>query len=117
MLRTGFGAGGDVVSGPNAVTAAMAQGKVAAKMIHKYIQEQPLEQEYKVTRSAMRVEAIELTDKEIEELKKPSVPILDLEERTEGFKEVELGFTEEMAIKAKRCLRCDLELKKEEATV
>ena len=114
----GIFAGGDVVSGPNAVTAAMAQGKVAAKMIHKYIQEQPLEQEYKVTRSAMRVEAIELTDKEIEELKKPSVPILDLEERTEGFKEVELGFTEEMAIKeAKRCLRCDLELKEEEATV
>jgi NADPH-dependent glutamate synthase beta subunit-like oxidoreductase len=110
----GIFAGGDVVSGPNAVTAAMAHGKIAAKMIHKYIQEQPLEQEYKVTRSAMRVEAVELTDKEIEELKKPSVPILDLEERTEGFKEVELGFTEEMAIKeAKRCLRCDLELKEE----
>lgn len=114
----GVFAGGDVVSGPNAVTAAMAQGKIAAKMIHKYIQEQPLEQEYKVTRSAIRVEAVELTEKEIEELQKPSVPMLDLEERTEGFKEVELGFTEEMAIKeAKRCLRCDLELKEEEAAV
>ena len=32
-------------------------------------------------------------------------------------KEVELGFTEEMAIKeAKRCLRCDLELKEEVET-
>ena len=114
----GIFAGGDVVSGPNAVTAAMAHGKIAAKMIHKYIQQQPLEQEYKVTRPAIRVEAIELTDKEIEELKKPAVPVLDLEERAEGFKEVELGFTEEMAIKeAKRCLRCDLELKEEEAAV
>jgi hypothetical protein len=96
----------------------MAHGKIAAKMIHKYIQQQPLEQEYKVTRSAIRVEAIELTDKEIEELQRPSMPVLALEERSEGFKEVELGFTEEMAIReAKRCLRCDLELKEEEATV
>jgi len=114
----GIFAGGDVVSGPNAVTAAMAHGKVAAKMIHKYIQAQPLEQEYKVTRPAIRVEAVELTDKEIEELRKPAMPVLDLQERTEGFKEVELGFTEEMAIKeAKRCLRCDLELKEEEVAV
>jgi len=114
----GIFAGGDVVSGPNAVTAAMAHGKVAAKMIHKYIQEQPLEQEYKVTRSAIRVEAVELTDKEIEELQKPAMPMLDPQERSEGFKEVELGFTEEMAIKeAKRCLRCDLELKEQEVAV
>jgi hypothetical protein len=47
----------------------------------------------------MRVEAVELTDKEIEELQKPAVPTLDLEERNEGFKEVELGFSGEMAIK------------------
>ncbi len=113
----GIFAGGDVVSGPNAVTAAMAHGKVGAKMIHKYIQEQPLVQEYKVTRSAMRVEAVELTDREIEELQKPSVPVLPSEERSDNFNEVELGFTEEMAIKeAKRCLRCDLELKEEEVT-
>jgi NADH-quinone oxidoreductase subunit F len=114
----GIFAGGDVVSGPNAVTAAMAHGKIAAKMIHKYIQAQPLEREYKVTRSAIRVEAIEITDKEIEELKKPSMPLLSPEERSGNFKEVELGFTEEMAIKeARRCLRCDLELKKEDSTV
>ncbi len=106
----GIFAGGDVVSGPSTVTAAMANGKIAARMIHKYIQELPLEPEYKVTRSAMRVEAVELTDAEIEELKKPSVPTLALEERSEGFKEVVLGFPAEMAIReAKRCLRCDLE--------
>jgi len=112
----GVFAGGDVVSGPNTVTAAMAHGKIAAQMIHKYIQEQPIEREYKVTRSAMRVEAIELTDKEIEELQKPEMPLLAVEERSGSFGEVELGFTEEMAIKeAKRCLRCDLELKEEVA--
>jgi NADH-quinone oxidoreductase subunit F len=106
----GVFAGGDVVSGPNTVTAAMAQGKIAAEMIHKYIQEQPVEREYKVTRPAMHVEAIELSDKEIEELQKPEMPLLPVEERSGNFREVELGFTEEMAIKeARRCLRCDLE--------
>jgi NADH-quinone oxidoreductase subunit F len=106
----GIFAGGDAVSGPNAVTAAMAHGKIAANMIHKYIQELPVEWEYKVTRPAAHVEAVELTDKEIEELQKPPVPVLSLEERSGNFREVELGYTEEMAIKeAKRCLRCDLE--------
>ncbi|NIM97198.1 MAG: hypothetical protein GTO24_03645, partial [candidate division Zixibacteria bacterium] len=61
---------------------------------------------YKVTRPAIHVEAIELTDKEFEELQKPAMPLLTVEERSGNFKEVELGFTEEMAIKeAKRCLR------------
>jgi NADPH-dependent glutamate synthase beta subunit-like oxidoreductase len=110
----GVFAGGDVVSGPNTVTAAMAHGKIAAQMIHKYIQEQPIERKYKVTRSAMRIEAIELTEKEIEELQKPEMPLLPVEQRSGNFGEVELGFTEEMAInEAKRCLRCDLELKEE----
>jgi pyruvate/2-oxoglutarate dehydrogenase complex dihydrolipoamide dehydrogenase (E3) component len=114
----GIFAGGDVVSGPNAVTAAMAQGKIAAKMIHNYIQGQPLQREYKVTRPAMRVQAVELTEKEIEGLQKPAVPALPLNERAGNFAEVELGFTEEMAIReARRCLRCDLELKEESATV
>jgi len=110
----GVFAGGDVVSGPNTVTAAMAHGKLAAKMIHKYIQELPMEREYKVTRPAVKVEPIELTDKEIKELQKPEIPLLPVEERTGNFKEVELGFTGEMAVKeARRCLRCDLELKEE----
>jgi NADH-quinone oxidoreductase subunit F len=114
----GVFAGGDVVSGPNTVTAAMAHGKIAAKMIHKHIQEQPVEREYKVTRPAIDVEAVELTDKEIEELQKPAMPLLPVEERSGNFKEVELGFTEEMAIKeAKRCLRCDLELEEQDMTL
>jgi NADPH-dependent glutamate synthase beta subunit-like oxidoreductase len=113
----GIFVGGDVVSGPNSVTAAMAQGKIAAKMVHKYVQELPVEREYKVTRPAIQIAAVELTDKEIEEQQKPSMPLLSLEERSGNFKEVELGFTKEMAVKeAKRCLRCDLELEEEGTT-
>jgi len=114
----GIFAGGDAVGAPAEVVFAMAHGKTAAEMIHKYIQGQLVEREYKITRPAADVEAVELTDKEIEELQKPSMPFLSLEERSGSFKEVELGFTEEMAIKeAKRCLRCDLELEEEDTTL
>jgi NADH-quinone oxidoreductase subunit F len=114
----GIFAGGDAVGAPAEVVFAMAHGKIAAEMIHKYIQGQPAEREYKVTRPAMEVEAVELTDKEVEELQKPSMPFLSLDERSGNFREVELGFTEEMAIKeAKRCLRCDLEYEQEDTTL
>jgi len=40
------------------------------------------------------------------------MPTLPLEQRHEGFQEVELGFDEEQAKQeAKRCLQCDLEIR------
>ena len=106
----GIFAGGDVVTGPNTVTEAMAHGKIAAQMIDKYIRGDKLERIYKVTRPALRVEAFELTEEEIKGLKKPEMPSIPVAQRVGSFKEVELGFTEADAIsEAKRCLRCDLE--------
>ena len=106
----GIFAGGDVVSGPNTVTGAMAHGKIAAKMIDKYVRGEKLERTYEVTRPAVYVDAVALTDEEISSLKKPEMPCIPVEERTKSFKEVELGFSEAAAIsEAKRCLRCDLE--------
>jgi len=49
---------------------------------------------------------------EISEEEKPRVeiPLLQLDQRLRGFREVELGYTPAMAIEeAQRCLRCDLE--------
>ncbi len=106
----GVFAGGDVVLGPKTVTEAMAQGKLAAQMINKYIQGEELERRYEVTRPALQVEAIELTEEEIEELRRPEMAALPFSERVEGFKEVELGFSEPQAIsEVKHCLRCDME--------
>ncbi|MFC2157584.1 FAD-dependent oxidoreductase, partial [Acidobacteriota bacterium] len=106
----GVFAGGDVVSGPNSVTGAMAHGKTAARMIHKNISGEKLEAEYDVTRPALRVEACELSDEEIRGLKRPEMPLIPSEQRIASFKEVELGFSESAAMtEAKRCLRCDLE--------
>ena len=114
----GVFAGGDVVTGPNTVTEAMAHGKIAAQMIDKYIRGEKLERKYKVTRPAVHVEAIELSEKEVQSLKKQEMSSAPVDQRIKDFNEVELGFTEAQAIsEAKRCLRCDLEAKEEEEKV
>jgi NADH-quinone oxidoreductase subunit F len=108
----GVFAGGDVVTGPNNVTEAIAHGKIAAQMIDKYIKGEKLERKYEVTRPAIQVESLQLSEEEIESLKKPGMSLLPVSQRIESFKEVELGYTEAEAIaEAKRCLRCDLEKK------
>jgi NADH-quinone oxidoreductase subunit F len=111
----GIFAGGDVVTGPNNVTEAIAHGKLAAQMIDKYIKGEKLERKYEVTRPAIHVESLQLSEEEIESLKKPEMSSIPVSQRIESFKEVELGFTEAEAIaEAKRCLRCDLEKKSNE---
>jgi NADH-quinone oxidoreductase subunit F len=111
----GVFAGGDVVTGPDTVTKAIADGKIAASMIDKFVNGRPLIRQYKVTRPAIEVEAIELTEEEMATIKEPAMPVLPIEERQQNFKETELAFTEEMAVReAKRCFRCDLEKSDEE---
>jgi NADH-quinone oxidoreductase subunit F len=111
----GVFAGGDVVAGPNAVVPAMADGKLAAQMIHKYLQGEPLEREYRVTRPAIEVGITELAEDEIETLERPQMPLLPPGERLADFREVQLGFTAEMAIaEARRCLRCDTDVQQVE---
>ncbi len=114
----GVFAGGDVVTGPNTVTEAMAHGKIAAQMIDKYIRGEKLTRKYKVTRPAVQVAAAELSEKEAQSLKKQEMSAAPVAQRIKDFNEVELGFTEAQAIsEAKRCLRCDLEEKEEEEII
>ncbi len=114
----GIFAGGDVITGPNTVTEAMAHGKVAAQMIDKYIRGEKLERKYEVTRPALHVEPIKLSEEEVKSLKKPGMPSAPVAQRIENFEEVELGFKEADAIiEAKRCLRCDLEKAEDEEEV
>jgi hypothetical protein len=92
----------------------MSHGKIAAQMIDKFVNGEPLERKYEVTRPAARVEAVELSEEEVQSLKRPEMPAIPVDQRTASFKEVELGFGEAAAIReAKRCLRCDLEVKEE----
>ena len=104
-------AGGDVVSGPANVVDALAHGKIAAKMIGLFVNNKKPERKYHVTRPALIVDTVKLSEEELETLKRPEMPALSLQERLKGFDEVELGFTGEQAMmEAKRCLRCELEV-------
>jgi len=108
----GIFAGGDVVSGPATVLEAMEAGKIAAESIHKYLRGKSLAREYKPTEPRLEVAPVELTPEEATELVRPEMPSLPVEERRGNFREVELGFSKDLAImEAKRCLRCDLESK------
>ncbi len=105
---SGVFAGGDVVTGPATVIEAIAAGKKAAASIDNYISGKKFEG-YKRPKPRMQIEPIQLT-KEEEELKRPKMPLLSRNKRLQSFEEVELGYTEKMAIReAKRCRRCDIE--------
>ena len=106
----GVFAGGDVFTGSNTVVKAIAAGKTAAESIHKYLEGKSLEIKYSLNRPSIFVEPVELSEEEIMEAKRPEMPQLAVNDRRNNFKEVELGYSEEMALaEARRCLRCDLE--------
>lgn len=108
--REGVFAGGDVVTGPRTVIEAIAAGKKAAESIGKFIEGKSLSVEYNIIRPSLYPEPVILSEEEIESAARPEMPKLPVKDREKNFKEVELGLSEEMAIKeARRCLRCDLE--------
>ena len=108
--RKGVFAGGDLITGPNTVVDAVASGKTAAESIDKFLSGQEIRREYEITRPSEYIEPVELTEEELLEARRPSMPRLSPRERKSNFKEVEQGLTEEQAVKeARRCLRCDLE--------
>ncbi|KPK95886.1 hydrogenase [bacterium SM23_31] len=107
----GIFAGGDCVTGPSTIADSIAQGKLAAASILKFLRGESLKREYKVTEPSEYIEPLVLSDEEIEELSelaRPVMPTIPVEKRAGNFNVVELGLSEEVSIKeAKRCLRCD----------
>ena len=105
-------AAGDAVTGPRTVTEAIAAGKRAAASINRYLKGEPLQVPPVIRKKAKdEDEKAKRTPPEAEaDVPRTEIPSLSLGERVKSFAEVELCFTEEMAIaEAKRCLRCDLE--------
>lgn len=103
-------AGGDVVTGPDTVIAAIAAGHQAGRDIDSAIRSANNEPPYEEPPEE-KIDIPLIIDEET--LESPQTPMLELHgaERILGFAEVELGFTKEEAIKeACRCLRCDAEV-------
>jgi len=99
----GVFAGGDVVTGPASVTEAIGAGWKAANVIDRYLGGEGLKERELTEELIPRIDV-----KEVLELSKVPIRLLPVEERVKSFDEVELGYSEEEAVKeAKRCWRCD----------
>jgi NADPH-dependent glutamate synthase beta subunit-like oxidoreductase len=102
--RKGIFAGGDGVRGPASVIEAIADGRQAATSIDKY-----LGGKGEIDEALAPPEEIAQLE-EAKEGERVKIPTLPVAKRLKGFNLVELGLSEEIAIReAKRCLRCDLE--------
>jgi NADPH-dependent glutamate synthase beta subunit-like oxidoreductase len=109
--RPGVFAGGDVVSGPGTVIAAVGAGKNAAAMIDRFVRGKALRVLPKAILPSVYVQPVgDLLDEDespTARVKAPETPVM---ERVRGFAEVELSINEHAAVcEAKRCLRCDLD--------
>lgn len=107
--RPGVFAGGDVVTGPNMIIAAVADGQNAAEMIDRFCLGKKLRKIDHVKLPTVYVEPVPVCDVE-NSTTRVRLPHLPLAERKGNFNEVELVLTPDMAIcEARRCLRCDLD--------
>ncbi len=108
--RPGVFAGGDVITGPNTVVDAIADGKKAAVMIARYLRGEEMKQPSAARLPRVYVEPCVLPEEELSRIRRAEPPTLPVELRKRSFSEVELALSEEDAAReSKRCLRCDLE--------
>ncbi|OGC77389.1 MAG: pyridine nucleotide-disulfide oxidoreductase [candidate division Zixibacteria bacterium RBG_16_50_21] len=110
----GVFAGGDVVLGPSTVVASMGLGRRAAESIDKYLNGQPLT-DFKTHMpkpiiprgETFRPHRYSPMFKDIPKQSRMKMRKLDPKKRVHDFSEVEVGFSEEEAVKeASRCLNC-----------
>jgi len=105
----GVFAGGDAVTGPATVVEAIGAGKRAAEAIDRYLSGIPQPKMPPVPVRRSRVEWMEVPSSTKMTLRRPEMPLLNLERRRTTFQQVELGYTENVVREeARRCLRCDI---------
>jgi len=105
----GIFAGGEVIKGPLSVVEAIEMGRKAATSIDKFLGGTGNIDETLIEKDAPNP----WLGREDDFFNRPraQMPSLPLTDRIASFNEIELGLTEEMAMKeANRCLRCDLRL-------
>lgn len=104
----GVFAGGDVVTGPNTVIQAIADGKKVAIMIDRYIHGKELHQPLEKQIPSTYVKPVAI-DENAQAAGRVVFPTISPEKRKNSLEEVELSFSVEQArCESNRCLRCDL---------
>ncbi|MFO7784765.1 MAG: FAD-dependent oxidoreductase [Desulfatiglandales bacterium] len=105
----GVFAAGDAVTGPATVIEAIGGGKRAAEAIDRYLSGLPQPKMPPVPVRRARTPWIEMSAVEKSGLRRPTMPLLNIDRRRLMFQQVELGYTEDDVRKeAGRCLRCDI---------
>ena len=108
--RSGVFACGDAVRGPSTAIEAIADGKIAAESIDHFVRGLEWHVAFDRTRPAEYLPPVEMTEQETADFGAVAMPKLPVEERIDNFREIELGYSLEGAVKeARRCLRCDLD--------
>ncbi len=106
----GVFAGGDAVTGADLAIRAVAAGKLAAVSIDQYLNGRPVQGDPDMITVLMgRMSEDELAEffRNIEAAPRAPMPEIPVEERVNNFREVETGFSKDMAVlEAGRCLGC-----------
>jgi formate dehydrogenase (NADP+) beta subunit len=101
----GIFAGGDFITGPRDVIRVIADGRKAALSIHSYLSGEEFEKTPAYFTAASEVNI----DPDLEKIPRQKIDTIPIKERRSLDKEVELGFSKEVALKeAVRCLQCHL---------
>ncbi len=105
----GIFAVGDAVTGPATVVEAIGGGKRAAEAIDRYLLGIPQPKNPPVPVRHGRCDQIEVPASTKMILRRPEMPLLNIERRRTTFQQVELGYSENTTREeARRCLRCDI---------
>ncbi|NIM65338.1 MAG: FAD-dependent oxidoreductase [Candidatus Latescibacteria bacterium] len=108
--RPGVFAAGDVVTGPNTVVDAIADGKRAATMIDRYIRGEEMAQPEEPQLPKVYLEPVQVEAEEAEAISRIVTRRAPVEPRKLDFTEVEVALSaDEATCEARRCLRCDLD--------
>ncbi|MEO8166900.1 MAG: 4Fe-4S binding protein, partial [bacterium] len=105
---SGVYAGGDVAFGPRNIIDAVANGKRAALSMDEYLRGIKPDTFYNLSIEKIPTRRFSRPE-DYEQHERQAPPSIDLNRRT-GISEVEIGYTEEQAIKqAERCLSCHIQ--------
>lgn len=104
--RKGVFGCGEMMMGPGTAVQAMANGRVAAQAMARYLEGAPFD-----SAELAEVPVLDKLDQkvvdEIDKCERLAVPMMSPEERARHFKQAELGYDVETAIReARRCLTC-----------
>ncbi|HHX87221.1 MAG TPA: FAD-dependent oxidoreductase, partial [Firmicutes bacterium] len=104
--RRGVFACGEMVMGPGTAVQAMANGRLAARAILSYLQEEDFDPARFGEPSVIEKLDPEVREK-IKQIDRKEIPMLEPEDRIRHFKQAELGFDVTAAVcEARRCLGC-----------